>query len=195
MLSLTSELEAVNAMLRTVRQAPVSTLIGDIGLDAEFARDMLRERSLAVQSERWSFNYVPSVELTPHLTTKEIQLPNGAVSADVPLSEQRTDIDVTVRGTRLFDRCDNSYEFDKPVKVELLMALDWEDLPQQARHFIYVSAARRFQDRVLGSGEDHQFQLRDEFTSRQTLMEWDAQQADHSMFDSLVTLRPLNRPR
>ena len=190
-LALTTELQAVNALLAAVRQAPVQTITGDLGADTAMAKALLEDRSRAVQSARWHFNTVPELTLSPN-TSSEIVLPEGVVQADV-LPGMRTDIDVTVRGEKLFDKKNATYTFTKDVKVVATYLLDWTELPEQARSYIFHSAARRFQDRLLGSREDHFYQQQDEAEALAILKLWDSEQADNSIFQTDVTLNSLLR--
>jgi len=190
-LALTTKLQATNALLAAVRQAPVQSITGDLGADTAMAVALLEDRSRAVQSVGWHWNTVPKLTLSPN-TSGEIVLPEGVVSAD-PVPGEYTDIDVTVRGEKLFDKKNGTYTFTKDVKVTATYLLEWTELPEQARSYIFHSAARRFQDRLLGSREDHFYQQQDEAEALAILKLWDSEQADNSIFQTDVTLNTLLR--
>ena len=52
----TSELEAVNTILSTVGEAPLSSLTGSLPVDGTMARNVLNEINREVQSQGWHFN-------------------------------------------------------------------------------------------------------------------------------------------
>ena len=54
-LTLTTELEAINKVLQMSGEAPVSSTVGQVGI-AKQAQDALNSASREVQSEGWSFN-------------------------------------------------------------------------------------------------------------------------------------------
>ena len=101
--------------------------------------------------------------------------------------------DVTQRGSRLFNRTDNTYEFTKAVTATVVYLLEWEELPEPALRFITVKAARVFQDRMVGSQSHHQFSQQDEIRARAMLREFEMDTADTSIFDNFDTFKTVAR--
>ena len=136
-LAKTTRLQAVNTMLSTIGEAPVNTLTGTLGVDVATAERVLDETSLEVQSMGWHFNTVPEVELTPDSSTKPfITVAPNVVRIDLESSATH---DLVLRGDTLFDRKNNTNQFDKSIKkVTVVTALDFTDLPQLARHYILL---------------------------------------------------------
>lgn len=142
---LTTLLDALNACLRVLGESPVDDL--DSGLMvAESALNVLREIEREVQSHGWDFNIEEGITLTPN-QDGEILLPEGTIRADA--SDPR--IDVIQRGKRLYDRRNHTYVFTQALKVDLLVQLPFDELPEVARQYIYLKAARRLQWQTLGS--------------------------------------------
>lgn len=190
-LTKTTKLQAVNIMLSTIGEAPVNTLTGTVGVDVATADRVLLETSLEVQSMGWHFNTVPDVELTPDSSTKLITVAPNVVRIDLESSATH---DLVLRGDTLFDRKNNTNLFDKSIKkVTVVTALDFTDLPQLARHYITIRAARIFQDRVVGSEKHHSFTLRDEMMALSKLREYEMDTGDHSIFDNFTVSRALRR--
>lgn len=79
------------------------------------------------------------------------------------------------------------------IKLDLIIQLDFEDLPEPARRYIALRSARIFQDRVLSSSELHGFQQQDEAQALSELMDYNAESADYSIFDNYDTFRILDR--
>jgi hypothetical protein len=63
----TTELEAVNAMLASIGEAPLDTLDGATQSDVQTAINILRDTTREVQSEGWRFNTEFGFEIAPSL--------------------------------------------------------------------------------------------------------------------------------
>lgn len=142
--ALTAELDAVNTMLTSVGEAPVSSLSlsGQYPLDQ--AKSILSEVSRAVQSSGWAFNTEEGFTATRD-GSNQITLPASTISF-VP--EDSEDIDPVLRGLRLYDRKAHSYTFTKDVTGTLISVLGWDELPQVARQYITIAAAKTMQGRT-----------------------------------------------
>lgn len=189
-LTTTTKLQAVNTMLATIGSAPVNSLAGANSADVAMALQTLDEVSLSVQSRGWHFNTEEDKELPPDPVTGEIVIGNSVVLCDVDGS---WDVDVVVRGTRLYDRKNKTYVFANTLKAKVVSALDWDDLPQAARAYVMIRAARIFQDRVVGSEKHHTFTLRDEIMAMSNLKRYEGETADHTIFDNYDVYRVIDR--
>lgn len=182
-LTLTSELDAVNIMLGTIGESPISSLDAATGVvDAVTARQILKEVAIQVQEEGWHFNVEKNFELTPTSDTKTIYVPANAIEVDA-MGDDR-DYDVVIRGQRLYDRKNHTYQFEKSLKCEIVLLIDFEELPQAARHYITVRAARVFQQRVVGSDTLNGFTEKDEARARMALQRYDSKTADYNILTS-----------
>lgn len=195
-LARTTELEAVNTMLSAVGEPPINFLDGQKNADAAIARNILSEISRDVQMQGWHFNTQRNVTLTPGPDTF-IALSDNVVRVDIDYwtsggpSDSR---DITQRGDRLFNRTDNTYAFTKDVKATVVYMLQWTELPEPARRYINVKAARIFQDRMVGSQAHHAFSREDEIRARAALKEFETDTADQSIFDNYDVFNIIDRP-
>lgn len=98
-----------------------------------------------------------------------------------------------MRGTKLYDRRNHTYTINKTAEVDIVFALDFEEMPEAARYYTTIRAARTFQDRTVGSQELHGFQLKDEERAMIDLKSAEAEMADFSIFDSYAASRVLQR--
>lgn len=143
--ALTSKLDAVNMALEAVWESPVSSLEGaGTGSAPAMARRKLDETNLNVQSRGWAFNTEYGLTLTPDVNGS-INVPSNTLTVDT--IDEDASVDVVQRGTRLYNRGDHTYQFTKAVKVMLVTALDFEELPQVARQYIALMAARSFKEK------------------------------------------------
>jgi len=176
----TTELEAVNIMLSTVGEAPVSTLEVSGLTDVAIAKQILTEVSRAVQTKGWHFNTEINYELSPN-TDGFITPPLNTLRIDT--TPEYRDIDVTHRGTRLYNKVDHTYVFTDPLKLELIVMLAFTDMPEAARYYITIRASRIFQKRVLGSDVMEAFTQDDELQSLVTLKEAEGDTGDANVFN------------
>ena len=180
-LSMTSELDAVNIMLGTIGESPINSLDAATGVvDAVTARAILSEVSVQVQEEGWHFNTEYEFVLTPSLDTKEIYVPANAIEVDASAYD-RNDIDVAIRGNRLYDRKNKTFQFQQDIKADLTILLEFNELPQAARHYITVRAARVFQQRVIGSDTLGSFSEKDEARALRSMRRYESKTADYNI--------------
>jgi len=168
-LARTSYLEAVNRVLQMMGEAPVNSLVGQYGL-AQQAEEMLKDVSRKIQSDGWSFNTDYERDMLPDAVTKEVAVgPN--VSRVVVDPYNYPALDVIQRGSRLYDRRANSYQFNQPFKADVTYMLEWEELPEHARQYIAVKAGRHLQESILGSGDLTRINLTIEAEARALFLE------------------------
>jgi hypothetical protein len=192
MLSPTTELDAINTMLASIGEAPVNAVEDSGVVDAVMARNTLRTVSREVQARGWHYNTEKDYTLTPSFPEKHLVLPRNVLRADTVGSYQP--IDVVVRGNRLYDRRRHTFEFDKPVKVDMIVLLDFDELPEAARLYITLRSSRIFQERVVGSADLSQFTMKDELRALVMMQEHEADTADYNMLtDNYAVARVLDR--
>ena len=188
-----TELEAVNTMLVTIGEQPVSSLDNLAGLqDASIARQILSNISRAVQSKGWVFNLDLQVTYTPD-SNGQIILGSNVIRIDSTSKVRGTTKDVVERGGRLYDREKNTSIFTGDVKVDRVIVLVFDDLPEAARRYIATRSARVFHDRVVGSGELHRFFQEDEGQAWSELLEYESEVGDYTIFDDYDVFRIIER--
>jgi hypothetical protein len=191
-LTTTTKLQAVNTLLATIGSAPVNNISGSNSADVAMALQTLDEVSLSVQAKGWHFNTEEDRVYTPDPSTNEITVGNTVLLCDVE-HPNNDGIDVVLRGTKLYDRQNRTFEFTKQITAKVIVALDWDELPQAARFYIMIRSARIFQDRAVGSEKHHTFTLRDELTALTQLRRYEGDTADHSIFDNYDVFRVIDR--
>ena len=189
----TTELEAVNTILSTIGEAPLSTLTGSLPVDGTTAKNILNEISREVQSAGWHFNTQYKVDLTRYTNNK---VPVGTDVVRVQLNDKydKSSYDVVQRGTYLFNLAKNSETFDQDfTENTLIYLLDFDKLPEQARRYITIRSARVFHDRTLGANTLHKFSSEDEARSLSVMKQAEMQTGDNTIFDSDLQKYIVNR--
>jgi len=165
----TSELEAVNYMLLVVGSQPVSSLDAAVS-EAYLAQMTLHQVSREVQADGLHCNFEREYPLTKDAVTGKITVPSNALRCDVTYPYYKS----AVRGGFLYNLEDHTYVWTENVEVDLVTFLDYEDLPQHVRYYIYVRAMRKFQRNTVGSQELEEFSARDELMARAAFMATEA---------------------
>lgn len=192
MVSATTELSAINTMLSTIGEAPVNTVSDSGVVDAVIARQILQTVSREVQARGWHWNIDKDFLLTPSFPEKEIILSPTTLRIDTVGPDEG--IDVVLRGTRLYDRRNHTYQFDNPITVDIVSMLEFDELPEIARQYIAIRASRIFQERVVGSETLSTFSAKDEIRLLTALRDMEAETADYNILsDSYSVARVLDR--
>jgi len=163
----TTKLEAINAMLAAIGQAPVNNLTGSGSLDTSVAIQTLDRVNREVQSRGYHWNTDKSYTLTPDATTGKIAAVGTMLQVDTVGTYINTDI--IKRGEFFWDRINHTFVFTKPLKADIVWLLDFEDIPEVARVYIYTRAGRLFADGRIGSQIIDSFTRADESTAKAML--------------------------
>jgi hypothetical protein len=175
----TTELEAVNIMLAAIGESPVNTLTGTLPVDVKLAQTTLEEVNKEVQTEGWSFNTEINVELTRD-GSNHIALSSNVLIVD-PNIHDHPDVDAIQIGLKLYDRKEHTYEFDDDLKCTIVYFRTFDEIPEPARRYINIKAARIFVDRLVSDEGLRTYTKQDEVRARSILMETDMSNADHNI--------------
>jgi len=178
LLTPTTELEAVNVCLANIGESPVSAITGNITVDAALARDLLRQVTREVQTHGFYWNTELNYKLIPN-TADNLALPANVLSVDTTGDDKNKDL--VARGRILYDRVKHTYTFSEPVYVDIVVALGFEELPEIARRYIAVRAARIYQERVMGNSSISNFNTSDEDMARAALLAENMEIEDNNM--------------
>lgn len=177
-----TELEAVNEMLMSIGQAPVSTLAVSGIKDVNIAKAELQKVSRRVQSQGWNWNSDEAYPLSPDVDGV-VLIPAGAIKVDptdkfVNLVQRRH----PTKGLALYDRDNRTFVFEAPVDCDIVWAYEFEDLPETARCYVATAAGRKFQSRVIGSRILDAFQAEDEARAWTLLIREERASRDTNLF-------------
>ena len=174
------ELPAVNQILQSCGQAPVTTL-DQTNPDVAIAYQTLLEVSREVQAEGWSFNKEYHYEMTPD-TNKEILIPNNVLQIDPSQNAANIELDVIRRNGKLYDKAKHTYQFDNNVLCDIVWLFDWVDLPIPIADFITNRAATITSSRLVGDPNQFEILQQKEVRSRAMAMEYECNQGDYTFF-------------
>jgi len=176
----TTKLDAVNTMLSAIGEAPVNSLSSGL-VEAEVAETILNTVDREVQSMGWHFNTELNKSFAQD-TSGNILLGADILRADATLKVDSKDL--IQRGLKMYDRKNHTFNIGANVALDVVVQLDFDDLPEPAKRYITLRATRIFQDRIVGSNTLHDFQERDEQMALIELKEFDKAADDHNIFDN-----------
>jgi hypothetical protein len=190
----TTKIEAVNSMLSTIGEAPVNSL-GSGLVDAETAETILNEVSRSIQAQGWNFNTEPDYTIIAD-SDGNVVLPSNVLRADLADSQTKfrsSKNEYIQRGNKIYDKRQHTFNIGKDLKLDIVVLLDFTDLPEVARRYITVKSARLFQERVVGSDTLSAMNRNDEQEALFALRELEGDNGDYNIFDDYGTASVLDR--
>lgn len=178
--AVSTELDAVNQILSSVGQAPVTTL--DLqNPEVSIVLNTLREVNKQVQSEGWAFNVERNYKLTPDSSTNQIIYPSNMLQIDTNQKQHRDDYDVVRRNGKLYDRLNHTYTFTQDIYADVVWYFDFTDVPPAIQAYIVARAAKMAATKMVGDRELYQLLGEQELQTRAAAIEYDCNQGDYSM--------------
>lgn len=177
-LQVSTELEAVNVLLDTIDAAPVNEL-DDSNVDVLRARNKLTYVSKEIQVKGWSFNSETDHPLSPNVDG-EIVLNKAMIAVDIKPWKDALDFEVVVRGSKLYNSAKRTYQFDDAIEADVVWFLPWDELPEHARQYITIRAARKFRDVSAGDSVGYRFTREDERDARVAFKKRENKQQDRT---------------
>ena len=176
----TQELPAVNEILASVGQAPVTTF-DQTNPDVAIAYDTLLQVSREVQAEGWSFNTETNIEEVPD-ADGYITYPNNVLQMDLTRNSSNFNRDVVKRHGKLYDKIAHTDVWTESVYVDKLFWYDWVDLPTVMQDYIVTRAAVIVSSKIVGDPNQYDMLQQRSAIARAALMEYECNQGDYSFF-------------
>tara|TARA_R100001530_G_scaffold62134_1_gene44759 strand:+ start:36 stop:656 length:621 start_codon:yes stop_codon:yes gene_type:complete len=178
----TQELPAINQILASVGQAPVTTL-DTTNPDVAIAYDTLLQVSREVQAEGWTFNKEYDYGFTPD-SNNEIVIPSNVLQIDLHNREaDYKQYDVVRRNGKLYDRIEHTDKWTNgEMKCDVVWHFDWVDLPIPIQDYITSRAATFVVSRIVGDQALYQMCQQKEVYCRAMALEYECNQGQFTFF-------------
>ena len=178
------ELPAVNEILASVGQAPVTTL-DQTNPDVAIAYDTLLNVSREVQAEGWTFNTEEFYELTPDVNG-EVLIPNNVLQIDLH-DEKDNQYESVRRSGKLYEKINHTYDWTtltnwEKVACDIVWFFDWVDLPRPIQDYIVAKASTVVSTRIVGDPQQFRILQAKEIDNRAKAMEYECNQGDYTFF-------------
>ena len=180
----TEELPAVNEILASVGQAPVTTL-DQTNPDVAIAYDTLLNVSREVQAEGWTFNTEEYYPMTPD-ANGEIPIANNILQIDLH-DEKDNSYETVRRSGKLYEKINHTYDWTTltgldTVRCNIVWLFDWVDLPRPVQDYIVAKASTVVSTRIVGDPQMFRILQAKELDNRAKAMEYECNQGDYTFF-------------
>jgi hypothetical protein len=184
--TLDTELSAVNSILGSIGQAPITSLTTTVGTNLEFVNpeiafiyNLLTEVNMDVQNEGWEFNTELHVKLSPD-TNKHIVVPPNVLRYDIHDNQNDRRLNVVTRNGRLYNKVEHTDEFENDVELDVVTLYAFEDLPPVFRRYVIYRAAGRAATQLIANPQLVQLLGTQEAQARAACLEYECEQGDHN---------------
>ena len=177
----TQELPAINQILTSCGQAPVTTL-DQTNPEVAIAYATLLQVSREVQSEGWTFNKEYHYQFNKD-NNNEILIPNNVIQIKLSENAQNMTYDAVRRQGKLYDRQNHRYTWEySPIECDVTWEFDWVDLPEPIQNYITARAATLVSGRIVGDDDQYTRLRAQEQEMRVLANEYETQQGQFTMF-------------
>ena len=180
-----TELSAVNAILGSIGQSPISGL-DFANPEISFIFNLLKESSQDVQSEGWTFNIEYHIKETVGADNKII-VESDVSRIDNEDAWDRTRDFVRRKDTsdgiwKLYDRVNHTFEYpdDDYFYVNKVRLLKFEDIPAPFQRYIIYKASGRAAVQLVSNQQLQGMLGTYEAQARAACMEYECNQGDHT---------------
>ena len=201
-----SRLDAVNEMLWSTGEAPVSSLASGLG-DAAIAETILDRNSREVQGTGWHINTLRAYALSKNVATQFV-LPDDTLRVDTvnAIGGRKTTtpvpsgfINAVMRRSAddtmwlMYDMDNHTELWATPttLTVDLVKLLDFADLNPALQYYVWTKAARRFQQGAMSSVALHKVAERDVHEALTQALQEDFDTEDYNMLNDNLSARAI----
>ena len=180
-----TELSAVNAILGSIGQSPISGL-DFANPEISFIYNLLKEVNQDVQAEGWTFNIEYHIKETVGADNKII-IESDVIRIDNEDSWDRTRDFVRRKDTtdgiwELYDRVNHTFEYpdDDYFYVHVVRLLPFEDIPTPFQRYIIYKASGKAAVQLVANPQLQQMLSSFEMQARAACREYECNQGDHN---------------
>ncbi len=175
------ELPAINQILTSCGQAPVTTL-DQTNPEVAIAYATLLQVSREVQSEGWTFNKEYHYEFNKDVNN-EILIPNNVIQIKLTENAQNSPYHAVRRSGKLYDRQNHTYKWTySPIECDVIWEFDFIDLPEPVQNYIKARAATIVSGRIVGDDDQYTRLQQQEVQQRALATEYETSQGQFTMF-------------
>ena len=180
-ISTDTELSAVNSILGSIGQSPVTNTTGDALLNPEiqFIVNLLNEVNKDVQSTGWTFNSEYRVKKSPD-DNKHYVVPANAILYDISDGQIDRETNVVRRDGKLYDTIHQTNEFTQDFYFDIITLYAFTDVPPAIQRYIIARASMRAATQLVSNGDLVKLLQLEEQQARANALEYETEQGDHN---------------
>lgn len=185
-----SKLNMINDCLLSIGEVPFldGTIVDSlpIGTDGETAKRIVESTMIEVQSRGWYFNTDYGFPLIPD-SEQFITMPPNTLRTDFGNSEFKHQY--ALKNGSIYDYANFTFKIEETLSADVVWLVDYDQLPPEAYEYISLRAARKFQQKVIGSADLDQYTVRDEADTLINMQRRQLQSQDYNIGNSRVSTR------
>ena len=181
-----TELSAVNAILGSIGQSPISQL-DFANPEVSFIYNILKEVNQDVQNEGWTFNLEYHIKNTSKDASNKFIIPSDVIRIDGTDAWDKTRDFVRRKDStdgiwKVYDRVNHTFEFpdDDYFYFNYVRLLKFEDIPTVFQRYIIYKASGRAAVQLVSNQQLQQMLGTYEIQARGACMEYECNQGDHN---------------
>ena len=184
-IDLDTELSAVNAILGSIGQSPISGL-DFANPEISFIYNILKESNQDIQNEGWTFNLEYHIKENVSTTDNKIIIGSDVIRIDNTDAWDKTRDFVRRKDSdglwKMYDRVNHTFEFpdDDYFYVNKVRLLPFEDIPAPFQRYIIYKASGRAAVQLVSNPGLQKMIAQFEIQARATAMEYECNQGDHN---------------
>ena len=180
-ISTDTELSAVNSILGSIGQSPI-TAIDDTALlnpEISFIRNLLEEVSKDVQTKGWHFNTILGKKIEPD-SNGNFLIPADAILFDISEGQIDRQRDVVRKNGKLYDLIHETDVFTQGFYFDIVSLYQFTDVPPAIQRYIISRAAVRAATQLVSNTELVKLLQLEEAQARANALEYETEQGDHN---------------
>ena len=180
-ISTDTELSAVNSILGSIGQSPVTNTTGDALLNPEiqFVVNLLNEVNKDVQSTGWTFNSEYRVKKSPDGNGNYV-VPANAILYDISDGQIDRQTNVVRRDGKLYDTVHQTNVFTQDFYFDIITLYAFTDVPPPIQRYIIARASMRAATQLVSNGDLVKLLQVEEQQARANALEYETEQGDHN---------------
>ena len=181
-----TELSAVNAILGSIGQAPISGIDFN-NPEISFIYNILKEVNQDVQNEGWTFNLEYHIKENVNTNDNKIIISSDVIRIDNEDAWDKTRDFVRRKDSdgiwKMYDRVDHTFEYpdDDYFYVNVVRLLNFEDIPSVFQRYIIYKASGRAAVQLVSNRELQGMLSTFELQARAACLEYECNQGDHNL--------------
>ena len=182
-ISTDTELSAVNSILGSIGQAPITSLSGTALQNPEisFVKNILDEVNKDVQTTGWHFNTVYREKKSPDSNGHYV-VPANAILYDISDGQIDRNRDVIKRDGKLFDLVHQTDVFTQDFYFDTISLLPFADVPPAIQRYIIARASMKAATQLVSNADLVKLLRIEEEQAKANALNFETEQGDNSFF-------------
>ena len=180
-ISTDTELSAVNSILGSIGQSPITSLLGTALQNPEisFIKNLLDQVNKDVQTSGWHFNTQHRVKQSPDAQGNYV-VPQNSILYDISDGQIDRDTDVTKINGKLYDLVHQTDVFTKDYYFDIITLYNFEDVPPAIQRYIIARASMRAATQLVSNADLVKLLQLEEEQAKANALNYETEQGDYN---------------